>query len=433
MPLLTGGARDLPARQRTLRDTIAWSYDLLASDEQALFRRLAVFAGGCTLDAAEQVCSWDLAGDVLDDLSALVDGSLVVQAEDDRGEARLTLLETIRVYALEQLTAAGDLAAARDAHAAYFTTLAERLGMVHSGTDADRGLELLRIEQHNLRAGLDWLREQGDAQRALHLVGHLGEHWFRGGFLTEGLSLADAVLRMPGASLPTASRALALGAACWLAVWRREVEQAERVGGEALAIWEQLGERAFRPGVLLSLGIAAAMQGHDDRARELWQESLTLGRAVGDITSVIRSYNNLVTITDDPAQRLAWIEEGIALAREHRNTRSLTLLLTARAGQYRDDGDLPRAIAQCREALALDVELGSTWGLILGLLSIGELAVLQGHVDVGARLLAAATVAADETGLQIMVQDEEWMAALVQRMRDALGEAFDVAWARGRR
>jgi predicted ATPase len=175
LPLLTGGARDLDARQQTMRDALAWSEALLPPEQQALFRRLGVFSGGWTLEAAEAVCASPegaepLTLDILDGLGALVDQSLALCREEG-GEARLSLLRVIREYALERLQAAGDLAALRSAHAAYYLAFAEAPGeqrMTYRTLDAVASLER---ERDNLRAALEWAREREDAELGLRLAG----------------------------------------------------------------------------------------------------------------------------------------------------------------------------------------------------------------------------------------------------------------------
>jgi predicted ATPase len=180
LPLLTGGAQDLEARQQTMRATLAWSEDLLSPEERILLRRLAVFVGGCTLDAAEAICAApegaeQLASDVLDGLGRLVDQSLVQQREEE--EARFVLLQVVREYALEQLEASGDGEALRRAHVSYYLRLAEETVPRLAEEDQPAWLERLEREHDNLRAALGWALEQGAAETFGRLCAALAPFW----------------------------------------------------------------------------------------------------------------------------------------------------------------------------------------------------------------------------------------------------------------
>ncbi len=186
LPLLVGGARDLPARQRTMRDAIAWSYDLLDAGEQQLFRRLAVFAGGWTLEAAEGGCGEGDPGAVLDVLASLVDKSLARQAHGEAGEARFDMLETIREYGLERLAASGEEADVRRAHALHYLALAEQAEPALKGPDSLAWLARLEAEHNNLRAALAWARDNAEVEVGLRLAGALRDFWWRRSLLSEG-------------------------------------------------------------------------------------------------------------------------------------------------------------------------------------------------------------------------------------------------------
>ena len=181
-----GGARDAPARQQTLRDAIAWSHDLLSPHEQTLFRRLAVFAGGCTLEAVEAVANAAGDLDILEGMGSLVDESLLRQAEDAGGEPRYTLLETVREFSLDRLTVSGEERLLRSQHAAYFAGLAESLQPDIDGPEQVRTAAALGAEQDNLRAAIAWAIEQLDAETALRLTGNLWGFWLVRSRQTEG-------------------------------------------------------------------------------------------------------------------------------------------------------------------------------------------------------------------------------------------------------
>jgi predicted ATPase len=190
--LLKGGPRDAPVRQKTLRDAIGWSYDLLGAEERLLFGRLSVFAGGCTLEAAEEVCDpgEDLTEDVLDLLASLMDKSLLNRAETEDGEGRFWMLETVKEYALERLEAAGEEEKIRRAHAAHYLALAEEARPELKGSRQTEWFDRLESEHDNHRAALSWSLEGGDSEMALRLVANLWWFWYKRGHLSEGASVA---------------------------------------------------------------------------------------------------------------------------------------------------------------------------------------------------------------------------------------------------
>ena len=196
LELLTGGARDLPERQQTLRQAIKWSYDLLTSPEQTLFRRLSVFAGGCTLEGAEAVCNTreDLGIDILDGVASLVDNSLLVQRASDDGDPRFVMLETFREYGRESLLAQGDASATERAHAAYMLVLAEEEHFEMTPGEREAWLRRCDVEHDNLRVAIRHLIATGDAEWALRLAGALFRFWEQRDHLSEGRETLARVL-----------------------------------------------------------------------------------------------------------------------------------------------------------------------------------------------------------------------------------------------
>ena len=244
LQLLTGGARDLPQRQQTLRATIDWSYDLLSAAEQKLFRRLSVFAGGCTLESVEAVCDTkgDLDLDPLDGTASMVDKSLLQRMERANGESRFVMLETIREYAREKLEASDEDALTRRAHAAYCLVLAEEEATEQGGADRPEWRELLALEHDNLRAGLEWLIETEDAEWGLRLGAALFRFWEAREYLAEGRDSLGKLLKIPGAAAPTKCRERVLFAAGALAA-----EQGDFILRRDALIEGQLGHRASTP------------------------------------------------------------------------------------------------------------------------------------------------------------------------------------------
>ena len=256
--LLTGGARDAPARQQTLRNTIAWSYDLLEPDEQALFRRLAVFVGGCSLEAAASVCDQD---HILDLVDSLVAKSLLRSVGATDGELRLGMFETIREFGLEQLAWTGELEPQRRRHAEYFLSLAERAEPALGGPDARSWLDRLELEHDNLRAALEWSLGQPAGETALRLVAAMARFWWIAGHFGEGSrwshrALADSATR-------SRARMRALHGGGWLAHVQRDSGTARRLLEESLSIAEELCE-AGRVGFFVNgLGLVARESGSE--------------------------------------------------------------------------------------------------------------------------------------------------------------------------
>jgi predicted ATPase len=215
LSLLTTGPRSLPDRQRTLRGAIAWSRDLLPEPERRLFARLAVFAGGWTLESAEAVCDPEGLGlDVLDGLAALVDQSLVLRTEPTAGHPRFAMLETIREFGQERLADDGDLEQVRRRHAGHFLDLAIAAEPHLTGADQGEWLDRCDLEQANLRAALRWATDAGEGPvRAQAAAGALWRFWQQRGHLAEGRRRLEEVLAMPSGRAPTAARARALAGA----------------------------------------------------------------------------------------------------------------------------------------------------------------------------------------------------------------------------
>ena len=280
LPLLTGGPRDLPARQRTLRDAIAWSHDLLGAEEQLLFRRLAVFVGGLTLEAAEAVCRAIDAQpvDVLDGIASLVARSLL-QAEADAGGAlRYRMLETIREYALERLEVAGEVGPTRDAHAAWFLMLAgqrqdEVLLLDHDQSQLD-------VEHANLRAALAWLEETGNGEQFVRLAADLGQFWSGPGNYEEGQRWLMRAQRASGAMAPDRGRALvALGI---IRIYLGSPGQAEADLVEGLALCRAVGADFDAARALIGLGALATIRADFARGTACLEECLVIARTLDD-------------------------------------------------------------------------------------------------------------------------------------------------------
>ena len=283
LTLLTGGGRDLPERQQTLRGAIAWSHDLLEPAQQTLFRRLAVFAGGWTIDAAEAVAGFgaDPPLPVFDGLDALHDTSLIRAQEgigaDARADPRFAMLQTIQEFASEQLATSGELGQAKEAHASWFLELALSAEPHLPGPSAVSWLDRLESEHDNLRGALDWLRTQGDAERAVTLAAALWRFWWLRGHIAEGRFELETALAVTS-PMASAARNSALDGAGVLAETQGDYDRAEALHREALTISRDRGDRTGIARALGNLGVVAFDRGEDDQATALLEESLALAR-----------------------------------------------------------------------------------------------------------------------------------------------------------
>ncbi|HEV2656856.1 MAG TPA: AAA family ATPase, partial [Ktedonobacteraceae bacterium] len=273
LSVLTDGARTLPERQRTLRNTLQWSYDLLNADEQQLFRHLAVFVDGCTLEAIEGVCGVggkDQTSDVISRVSSLLDHSLVYRAKREGEEPRLAMLETVREYALDCLEENGEIEDIRRTHALYYLTLAEEISPhVRRGGQQLRWLRILTEEQENLRAALGFLVEHREGELAVQLSGALWWYWVNRGYFSEGRSFLAASLGLPHEGKRTRARARALCGAGELALRQGNYHVATALLEESVASYRELGETRGLAEALLNLGLSLAYVQRFSEARTL--------------------------------------------------------------------------------------------------------------------------------------------------------------------
>ena len=340
LKVLTGGARDLPARQQTLRNTIDWSYSLLDPGEQTLFTRLAVFIGGRTLDAVEVVCNaaGDLPIDPLDGVGSLLDKSLLRQEEGTGGEPRLVMLETIHEYARERLEASGEGEALQGEHLAYFLALAEQAEAELGGAAQVAWLERLEAEHDNLRAALQGALDAGEAERALRLASALARFWDQRSYLSEGRQWLAAALALPDTVAP-AVQAKALRGAGLLAMRQGDYVQATRLTEASLAGYRALGDQQGIALVLANLGALAYEQGDFERGIPLAEESLRLYRTLGDTGGIARTLNNLGDLAleqGDYVRAQPLYEKSLMLARAQGNPVQSEFVLTnlGRAALY---------------------------------------------------------------------------------------------------
>ncbi len=319
LDLLTGGPRDRPERQQTLRATIAWSYDLLEPAEQALFRRLAVFAGGFTIEAAAAVAggAGRLGRDILEGLDALIAKSLVRAAPAPTGEPRYTLLESVREFGLERLAAAGETDAARQGQFGYCLALAERAGQGLTGPDQAVWLDQVDLDFANIRAGVTWAIDRGfDTDGVLRLLASLTGFWFPRTDLREPTLWLAQALDLPGASPD--QRAKALNAAGNLALGGSDHDRAVACFQASLALFREAGDALWEGRVLGNIGIVAAKRGDCGTARSHFEASLAALRPLGDLRGTANAMVNVAVMLaaeGDMNRAVQLNEEAIGLFR----------------------------------------------------------------------------------------------------------------------
>ncbi len=389
--LLEGGPVDLPPRQQTIRGAIAWSYDLLPPAEQALFRRLGIFAGGAALDAVAAVAGVARPADLLQQLASLADKSLIaLDTQTDPEAPRIAMLETIREFAAEQLAAAGEQPGAAAAHLAAYLALAEAAVPALRGPAQALWLARLERDHDNLRAALAQALTTGAADAALRLVGALGWFWFRRGYLSEGRAHLDAALRIAPANLRTPGRAQAL---YWAArsIWRQGDPAAARARyEESLAIFREAGDRAGEALVLLGLGLMRGDAGDFAGERALYEQSLALGRALDDpwvAAQALYYLGQQAAAGGDYAAARAHQEESLALLRALGDQRGIAHALSGLGPVALAAGDTAAAAALYREALEIFRAQQDTPGIAGALVSLGEVARVQGAYATAVSLL----------------------------------------------
>ncbi len=420
LAVLTNGPRDLPARQHTLRNTIAWSYELLSEQEQQFFRLLSVFVDGCTLEAVEVISAalGGVSAQVLDEVTSLLDKQLLRQVQQESREPRLLMLETIREYGWECLSTSGEMETARQVHAEYYLLLAEETELHLFGADQERWFARLEREYANLRAALTWALERGKSgqhmEMALRLAGSLERFWEVRGYLSEGRKwLEQALISSEG--FPLSIRAKVLRSAGWFALLQgdfdraqvlcqqalRQYQEARDIQGiawslhrlglvayrkndyvlanshfeESLALFRQLSDQGGLASVLLAMGIGAIEQGEYARARPLLEESLAIFSESHNKEGVAGSLYHLgrVFLDQGEAARTSSSQEDSLPPFRTMNHQEGAAYASGLLGQgLLDRGGYARAYALFEESLALFQELGNKRNLAFSLLRLAQ-------------------------------------------------------------
>jgi len=387
LDLLTEGPRDRPQRHRTLREAIAWSYDLLEPGEQALFRRLSVFSGGCTLEAVEAVADLiDLdrvqkSGWVLDALGALVDRSLLRKGEGPGGRPRFWMLETIREFGLERLTVADEEDATRRRHAEHFVDLAERAAPQLTGPEQAEWTARLTAEHDNLRAAIEWTCDHAEPELALRLGAALWRFWSIRGHLEEGRRQLERVVHLPGADASTRSRAAALTGLGTMVHEQGDFETARSLLEESLEIYRELDDRQGIAGALNNLGWIALWLSDPDSARSLNEEAVQLNREIGDERGLALALDNLGWVAQlhgEFATASEYFQRSLERFRQLGDERGYARALINRSWAERSQGRYERLAESLEEALSMLTRLGERQILGWAQFHLGRL-----HMDLG--------------------------------------------------
>jgi predicted ATPase/class 3 adenylate cyclase len=433
LAFLGGGARDLPARQQTLRHAIDWSYSLLPEPERVLLRRLSVFVGGCTADAVEQVCSpLEVGLDAFDGLATLVDQSLIRRAEAEHGEPRFMLLETIREYALERLNEAGESPPLRRRHATYFTELAEATEpLLTKGREA---IDRIGVDHDNYRAALTWAIDADEAELGMRMGYALWRFWHQRGYLREGRQWFERLLALPGARDRTAARARGVTGAAGIAYWQNDYEAAARWYDEAESIYRELDDRPALADAMYNVGSVAALRGDMPRAFAKLGEGEEIGRQLGDDAIVgrfLQGEGYLAFMSDDLDRARPPLEEALQVAERGDDRMAVGVGHHTVAQVARLQGRLDEAAVHYRQAIRIGHELGDAASLTEPLQGLAAVAIASGDAARGVRLLAANAAIRERLGGG---PPPEWL-----RLGDPLKDAqekldtdtYDTAWAAG--
>jgi predicted ATPase/DNA-binding XRE family transcriptional regulator len=432
LPVLTGGYQDDPERLQTMRRAIAWGYDLLTAEEALLFRRLSVFVGGFTLDAAEAVIP---NGSVLDLLASLVDKSLVQRTEQPSGETRFSLLETIREFGLEQLEASGEMSDLGAAHAAYCLAYAEQADQVPITAEKRIWGARLEAELPNMRAALAWAEDQHDAELMLRLA--LAVLWIwdsRGSWEEAGTWLTRTIKATVDVPPRLRSRrAWLFTHAAHAAAFQKNFDRAAMLADEASSLAQQTDDARLLATVALTLGIAL---GNDwDRAKQYLTDALAQWRNLEPAEGLARTlfhFGYLAARQGNHREAEPWFSELLALAQAERWPVQSAWALEALGTCAREQGDLPRAVPRFAEALTL-IRDGSDLGTAANCLQgLGNVAAITGKAEQGARLFGAANAIWKRCGLVLHAVDLERVEHAYATARAQLSEAaFAAAWAVG--
>ena len=401
LSLLTTGARDRPERQRTLRSTIEWSLDLLEAEQRRLFARLGAFSGGWTLEAAEDICGPGLDLEVLDGLGTLTDHSLLLVGGPESGEARFTMLETIREVAVERLESSGEEEDVRRRHAEHFRDLAEEAENHLTGVDRVLWLARLEVESDNLRAGLDSAERSGDADTGLRTAAAIWRFWQQRGHLSEGRKRLQRLLAMPGAAGRGPLRVRALGALGGVAYWQNDNAMTRAAYQEAVNIAREVGDPRLLASALLDLSFIPIMERDVDGAESILREGLGMAEQAGDRLLTAEFWDSIAflgVMGGRPNEGIPLRRKAIEIFREEGDLWKTANGLVGLAMMSRMAGDLEAGRGHLREALGMFAQARDSMGTAMVLSGLALIANDDGRPERAAQLLGASARIRDEVG-----------------------------------
>lgn len=448
LAFLVDGFRDLPPRQRTLRATLDWSYDLLASREKDLLADLAVFSGGCTLEAVQAVCRAGAAANLEGDMGSLVGKSLLRFAGQVEGQSWFAMLDVVQEYARERLAEQGRERAAAEQHARYYRGLAERAAPCLAGAQRESWFNRLRAERSNVRAALQWAEQGGDPDLVMPMAGALWLFWEIEGDYTEGRRWLEAAVRTPPAGPAGRAEpwARALNGAGVLAGEQCDFALAVSRLEQSLALYRQLGDERQVASVLAWLAWAAGEMGDDGRAVAAYEECLALeehragGPRPGTVGFVLNGLGNLAHFRGDYAAARSYLERALAIRRAAGDAYGVTCALYNLGSVARSMEEYERAAALLHDSLERAWEGESEVHIAWCMLEIAAVLLAQGRLDQAARLFGRAerlfrsldfalgegnrrAYAQLTAGVRTGLPEERWAAAL------AAGAALPLAQA----
>ena len=433
LSLLSTGARDVPDRQRTLRRTIEWSHDLLEPEHQHLFARLAIFSGGWTLEAAQEICGPNLDLQVLDGLATLVDHSMVRVGQVGDGESRFDMLEIIREFAVERLALSGESDELQHAHTEHFRDLAEEAERHQTREDRVSWLAQLEQEHDNLRLALDWSERTKDAETGLRTAAAIWRFWLQRGHLSEGRSRLERLLAMGDADTSGTVRVRSLAALGGLAYWQNDPATTRAAYEEAAEIARGVGDSKLLASALLDLSYVPYIEGNPEGVQPILEEGLAKAEESGDRVLLAQFLNSIAFLDVDrgnPAAAIEPFQTAIAILQEEGAIWKAADLLTGLGYITRMAGDLGAAKDHFREALQIFAKAVDVMSMSMVFNGLALVANDEGRPERAARLIGASAQMRNEAG---------GTAPLIGRWGDpeadarrVLGtEAFDSARAQG--
>ena len=436
LPLLTGGGRDVPERQQTMRDTIAWSHDLLTPQEQVLFRRLAVFAGGFTLEAAETVVSGpgEPGIDPLEGVASLLDKSLLRQEARPGGEPRFTMLETVREFALEQLAVSGEDAAIRQRHASWCLALMEAVGRdLETGRAEAAWYARLDAELDNVRAAHAWFDAAGEPSNVLRLLSAISGYWFVRPYHAEVRGWLEPALRA-AADASVAVRVEALYVAALTTSFLGDAPAAVAYAEEGVALARELGDPFALGRALYGVGLAWAFSDDVARAAVAYEEAVSVLRTTEVPlweAMALAELGDTRLLMGDVAEAVPLLDEALALHRRNEFPVRIAVTLGERAHAARMQGDQALAARLFAESVAVAAEIGSERFLLGEVAGLAGVALALGQPERAARLLGAAEAAAKTSGFG-RIPHAAHTARILAEVRVSLPDpVFAAAWEEG--